>query len=257
MLRWKTICFDLDNTLFSHEEAFEKAMLYCFGQIYSNLDKVASKVIESKTWFIKFKKNCDRYWPLLEKKRIDRLTYQRLRYKATMEELQLPYNAEDADKLHQLYYEVVSECSVPYPNVKELFYLLNDKQVKVGIITNGNKKTQYKKIKQLGLLPFFRKGAIFVSEKIGSSKPNAHIFHYAKTQLGSINETCLYIGDSWELDIIGAIDAGWDAIYLNTRNQSPSTSHQPIAICRDLVDVIDVLKKENGWGGTVHEYHPS
>ena len=50
------------------------------------------------------------------------------------------------------------------------------------------------------------------SSAVGISKPDERIFHM-------VCESGLYVGDSYENDVIGAKKAGWDVIWLNKYGQ--------------------------------------
>ena len=104
----------------------------------------------------------------------------------------------------------------------------------VAIITNGFKEVQYDKIHKSELSKYFRK--IFISEEIGAQKPERQIFEYAIKSMNAPKKTSLMIGDSWDADIIGAMNFGIDQIYFNPNiNQkewlghSFSTSNQNIS----------------------------
>lgn len=241
-MRWTTICFDLDNTLFSHEEAFEKAICFCFEEILKR--KKVEKTPQMDQLFSSFKKYSDLYWDDYEKKKISPQEYRRKRFLETATEFDLPFNEIDADDFHEHYYDVVDEFSEPYSNLHSFMKLLLNSKIKMGIITNGAVHTQYNKIKKLELNQWFSRDSIFVSEQLKISKPAKEIFDLAKQKLNSCGGH-LFVGDSWEHDVVGAIEAGWDAIYLNTRKEAPTTPHVPIGICSSLDEVVALICKEN------------
>ncbi|MGO4887165.1 HAD family hydrolase [Anaerobacillus sp. MEB173] len=241
-MRWNCVFFDLDNTLFSHEEAFEKAIHYCFHKFRNKWNRE----VAADDWFPVFKKYSDMYWDLFEKKELSALEYRRLRYQATLKDFAIISSAEEADEFHRLYYDVVDDFSEPYPGLVDLLTALTNVQIPIGIITNGTVDTQYNKIEKLGIQSFFSPNCIFISEEFQVAKPSREIFDLAlKTICNNDNIKPLFVGDSWEHDIIGAINAGWDAIYLNTRNKEPNSQHRPVAKCRSLKEVAEVLYKEN------------
>lgn len=55
--------------------------------------------------------------------------------------------------------------------------------------------------------------AIIDSGKVGVEKPDARIFALALEQLGVSAERAVHIGDSWPADVVGALAAGWRAIW--------------------------------------------
>jgi len=85
----------------------------------------------------------------------------------------------------------------------------------VSIITNGFKEVQYEKIKKSALSKYFRK--IFISEEIGAQKPKRAIFEYAVKSMNAPKKSSLMIGDSWDADILGAMNFGIDQVYYNPK----------------------------------------
>jgi FMN phosphatase YigB (HAD superfamily) len=85
----------------------------------------------------------------------------------------------------------------------------------MAIITNGFKEVQYEKIHKSELSKYFRK--IFISEEIGAQKPGRKIFEHAIKSMNAPKKSTLMIGDSWEADIVGAMNFGIDQVYYNPK----------------------------------------
>ena len=103
----------------------------------------------------------------------------------------LQYDEEMNSKLH----------SDPYA-VKALKDLKN-RGYQLGLITNGNGMYQAYKIVRLRLIPdLIPSDRIFISDEIGARKPNITIFKLVCSILHIAPETCCYVGDSFERDII-------------------------------------------------------
>ena len=85
----------------------------------------------------------------------------------------------------------------------------------MGIISNGSPDVQYRKLKTLGIKHLF--DCILLSEKVGIRKPDPKIFWKATTSLAKEPEECLYVGDSYERDVLGAKKAGMRACWFNPR----------------------------------------
>jgi len=108
----------------------------------------------------------------------------------------------------------------------------------VAIITNGFKEVQYEKILKSELSKYFRK--IFVSEEIGAQKPKKQIFEYAIKSMNAPKNSSLMIGDSWEADIIGAMNFGIDQIYFNPQiEQNEWTGHFFSSINQNIIDILE------------------
>jgi putative hydrolase of the HAD superfamily len=79
------------------------------------------------------------------------------------------------------------------------------------IITNGFSEVQYAKLESSGISRFFSK--MFVSEEIGYAKPSPEIFRFALKYCNARKRESLMIGDSWEVDILGAMETGIDQVF--------------------------------------------
>jgi putative hydrolase of the HAD superfamily len=53
-------------------------------------------------------------------------------------------------------------------------------------------------------------------------KPHAAIFEYALNKTNTTAEKSIMVGDTLEVDILGALNAGWDTVYFN-----PAVPHTP------------------------------
>lgn len=96
------------------------------------------------------------------------------------------------------------------PLLKEL---KNNHDYKLAILTNGNTKSQLLKIDSVNIHEYF--DYIAVSEESGYWKPDPRAFEYIADKLGVKCEECLYIGDVFFNDIIGAYRSKMQYLLLN------------------------------------------
>lgn len=66
---------------------------------------------------------------------------------------------------------------------------------------------------------YFKK--VITSELANSLKPKKEIFDFALEQAGAKMEESIMIGDNLEADIKGAMNAGWDTVFVNHINEDP------------------------------------
>ncbi|MFD2704269.1 HAD family hydrolase [Salibacterium lacus] len=227
---WNTICFDLDNTLFSHEDAFEQAVQHTFYTMYqTNRTGDPFAEVDVKDWFRTFKYHSDLFWDYYEQNDWTHDEYRRKRFDETMEAFSLPCQKGDAERFHEQYEKVVADFCVPFEGVYHLLDRLQKEGIRLGIITNGRKVTQREKWKKLHLDTYIPEPHLIVSEEAAVEKPKREMFDYALQQLPGETAGCVFIGDSWELDVKGAVQAGWDAVFLNTRGEQRTTDDSPAA----------------------------
>ena len=72
---------------------------------------------------------------------------------------------------------------------------------------------QRNKIDALGLTPLF--DVIVLSGEVGVHKPDLRVFNHATKQLGVANEDCVFVGDNADADIVGALNAGMEAVWID------------------------------------------
>lgn len=104
----------------------------------------------------------------------------------------------------------------------ELMDYLKRKGYRMHMCSNGFHEVQYKKLDACGLHNYF--DTIILSEDAGVNKPSKAYFDYALKVSGANRETTLMIGDNLQSDIIGALNAGLDAMLFN-RWQVPPVEH--------------------------------
>jgi HAD superfamily hydrolase (TIGR01549 family) len=88
-----------------------------------------------------------------------------------------------------------------------------DPERRIGMITNGPEDIQEPKIELLGIRPYF--DFILVSGTFGAHKPDPSIFAEALNLGKAKPHQAVYIGDSQENDIAGALASGISPIWMN------------------------------------------
>lgn len=90
----------------------------------------------------------------------------------------------------------------------------------VGIISNGDAGLQEEKLDILGIWRWVERQAVFVSQAVGLAKPDPALFDYACARMGTEPGRCVYVGDAWDTDVVGAHAAGMPCVWLNRRGRA-------------------------------------
>ena len=115
---------------------------------------------------------------------------------------------------------------------------------RVGVITNGAKGRQMGKLRLLHAWKWIEPDAVFISDKLGMAKPDPAIFRYACKSTGTRPERCLYIGDSYDNDVVGAVSAGMPVVWLNRRKKTrPADGAQPTGEVASDTELLDLLER--------------
>lgn len=211
--RVKTIFFDLDNTLFDHTRA-EQATL----EILLDSSPQDFNGINYDEFCRIYDKNNTALWHKMSQGKITPDELRIERFKMTLEELNIRYTKYS--ELSEKYLEIYSKQSFSLPGTNEILNFLNLKY-ELGILSNGFAKTQETKLSNLDLNSFF-KYRIF-SENVGAMKPSSEIFNAAMKVARVQPDEIVYVGDSYENDILGAKAVGWRAILFNPTKK---TTHE-------------------------------
>jgi putative hydrolase of the HAD superfamily len=123
------------------------------------------------------------------------------------------------------------------PVVKKL-----SRKFKVGIVSNGLADVQYTKLETMGLRDLF--SCVVLSEEFGIRKPDSKIFHHAVSLLYLQPAECLYVGDSYVNDVMGAKNAGLLVCWLNPGSLKPPDENiKPDFIVNKLEELLGLLEK--------------
>ena len=113
------------------------------------------------------------------------------------------------------------------------------KKYPLTVVTNGFVEVQYEKFDKSGLKDCF--AHIVLSEEVGCQKPNPRIFEEALRMNGLQAEDVVMIGDSWNSDIQGAINAGIDQIWIRKSKDPLPEGQSATYLVQSLSEVMEIL----------------
>lgn len=213
----KDVFFDLDHTLWD----FDKNSKITFENIFAR-NHPAVLIDSFIAHYIPINQAC---WKLYQ---YDKITHQQLRYdrlKLSFDAIGYKITDEAIALISEEYIELLTENNHLFDGTLEILNYLSQKY-KLHVITNGFAHVQVKKLNNAKLNPYF--ATVTNSEMAGVKKPNPIIFEYALDLAKAKKESSIMIGDSIEADVLGALDAGIDAIYFNESRQDITHSVKQI-----------------------------
>ena len=101
------------------------------------------------------------------------------------------------------------------PGAYEVLDFLKSKGYRLAVISNNDGRTP-EKCDEVGMRRYFE--LILDSTNLGLIKPDPRIFRHALDEMGISAEEAVHVGDMYGADVMGAKNAGMDAVWLNYRN---------------------------------------
>ncbi|HRO69622.1 MAG TPA: YjjG family noncanonical pyrimidine nucleotidase [Chitinophagaceae bacterium] len=214
-MKYRHLFFDLDHTLWD----FEANAHATLSTLYEELQLKDRGVHDFDLFYKNYLAHNERLWDFYRKGQIkqEELRVRRMRlalldFKIADEEL--------SQKMNVLFLDLLPTRNLLFPHTKEVLDYLLHKNYELHLITNGFETVQHSKLKHSGLNKYFKE--VVTSEGSNSIKPNKEIFDYAFKKTNANPSTSIMIGDTIEVDIQGAINAGIDQVFVNHAGITPA-----------------------------------
>lgn len=204
MIDIKHVFFDLDHTLWD----FDRNSKLTFQQIFEE-----QKIDLSIQDFLKVYMPINlEYWRLYREDKIQKEDLRYKRLKDTFDEMSFEVQDELINRIAEDYIKYLPNYNYLIDGTKEILEYLESKY-KLHIITNGFEEVQNLKIEKSGIKKYFKE--VITSESVGVKKPNKKVFEYALSKVDTEASETIMIGDSYEADVLGGLNAGMLAVYFS------------------------------------------
>lgn len=210
--RYQHLFFDLDHTLWDFEANSKATLLHLYQELALEKRGVTDFDRFHQNYLVHNEKLWERYrngYIKQEELRVKRMRLTLLDFKIVDEALEQAMSVQFLDLL--------PTRTILFPYTKETLDYLQEKGYRMHLITNGFEKTQHSKLHYSGLTPYF--GEMITSEASGSLKPKKEIFDFAFQKTGADSASSLMIGDTIEVDLLGAKNVGMDQLHVNHLTQ--------------------------------------
>lgn len=232
----RAIFFDVDDTLYDHLIPFRKAVWdwvedhnrFPFEEAYHRLRYYSDMLSLEMGGAGAMETGAATEWMRKE------------RFRLTLAEFGIQLNETQAADVQAAYLGCQYDIQM-FPGAKELILQLQAAGKIVGLITNGAGSHQRKKIEAMELTGLIPQHYIFISGEAGWDKPDTRLFQHVNQTTGTRPDDCIYVGDSWRNDVIGALEAGWSVIWFNHRGQQAEAGHQPHYTAGDYEELARLL----------------
>jgi len=228
------IWIDLDDTLQDFHANSHQALLQLYdaahlGQWHSS----------PEAWVECYMHHNAALWKLYNVAQISKNELRRQRFSLPLIDGGCPIETADtlSSTLDTTYLDFLAQGRIMIPDAIKLLDHIKACGYNIGILSNGFKEVQYRKIKTAGIEKYI--DLIVLSDDIGINKPDPRIYNHALTMAHSTASRSLMIGDNPTTDIDGAINAGWHAIHFNRDGQGEP--HPTATVVTTLSEIIPLL----------------
>lgn len=231
-MKYKHLFFDLDHTLWDFD-ANARATL---EQLHLDLKLVDKGIHDFDLFYKNYLQHNEVLW---KRYRNGQIRQDELRIKRMWLTL-LDFQVADEDltrQLNELFLQLLPTRTILFPDTKEVLQYLTDKGYHLHLITNGFELTQHAKLRHSGLAVFFKH--VITSEGSESLKPQKEIFDYALNKTGAKVEESIMIGDTLDVDILGAMNAGMDQVHVNYNGSEQNI--QPTYTIKTLMELKEIF----------------
>ena len=213
-MRYRHLFFDLDHTLWD----FEANSRQTLDELYHSLNLAKKGIHDFELFHKNYLVHNDKLW---DRYRNGYIKVDELRWKRMWLTL-LDFKIADEPLAREMgihFLDLLPTRKLLFPYTFEILEYLVEKKYQLHLITNGFEKTQHSKLKHSGLDKYFIE--VITSEGSNSLKPHKEIFDYAFIKTGAGPEESIMIGDTVEVDILGAVNAGIDQVHVNHLTKEP------------------------------------
>jgi putative hydrolase of the HAD superfamily len=220
-MKYKHLFFDLDHTIWDFEANSRQSL----EELYISMQLETKGVSDFDLFHKNYLVHNDKLW---ERYRNGFIKVDELRWKRMWLAL-LDFKIADeplAREMGIVFLDLLPTRKILFPYTIEILDYLTGKNYQLHLITNGFEKTQHSKLKNSGLDKYFKE--VITSEASNSLKPHKEIFDYAFQKTGALQKESIMIGDTIDVDILGALNAGIDQVHVNHLTKEPELVNEKL-----------------------------
>lgn len=199
------VLFDLDDTLYDHQHAIRAALAEVALEeprlLHGGLEALLARYGEA----------LEDVHPHVVAGRISYAEARVERYRRLLEWAEADVSL--ATELADVQFEAYRRHERLVPGAEGLIEALTARGLALGIVSNSTRDEQFGKLSRLGVDGCFH--AVVVSGDHGISKPDPRLFDIALRALKVPALEAAFVGDRWDIDVLGARAAGMRPIWLN------------------------------------------
>jgi len=225
----RAVFFDVDNTLYDFEAVRRYGLKIALQYLYERLPNTRGRL--TLQHLIELREQ------VAEETENSRLDLVEIRTESFRRALAMcGYEDDLAPELTRIYADHRFRSARPYEGALVALRHLRGRYV-LGVISNANTPLEC-----LGLEDYFEHQ--LYAEDVGLVKPDPRVFELAMSRVPCRPEDFVYVGDSVEFDVMGAMNAGARTIWFNPQDTAyPDGLARPDFEIADLAEVAGIVEK--------------
>lgn len=223
----KCVIFDIDNTLYSYDDAhavafarltdYARERLGMTGETFRELHRRTNEALK------------ERMGPVAA------IHNRLIRYQNLLEGAGKEVGC--ALEMNELYWETLLDAARPTSGAAVILTVLRKRGIRIGIGTDMTARLQFVKLERLGLLHLV--DFLVSSEEAGAEKPDPRIFDLCVEKAGVSAQECLFVGDSLKKDALGSVACGLRGVWFNPMGEKVPAGVHSIQHLADLLLLLD------------------
>jgi len=130
-----------------------------------------------------------------------------------------------ADEMRDYWLSQLGHCAIGVEGLHNTLTELRNKDIILGIITNGPTGLQNLTTDALNLRQYM--DCVIVSETVGIKKPNLEIYKIALAEIKQSPSDVWFVGDNPATDLLGAYHMGMTTVWIQGHHDWTDTTFQP------------------------------
>lgn len=232
----KAVLFDLGNTLFGHGSGTTTSMGYTGAK--RAYDRVKELGIEAPGYTVYYAKVTAIFAKMAVGSSGQEEIDIREQIRGLFSGLGVELDSTQLDETIRAWYGPFSDNLQLLDETRPALAALREKGLKLGVISNTIWPGWLieEDLEKAGIREFF--DCVVVSADVGVRKPAGKIFEAALGELSLSAEECVFVGDSIQVDVVGAQQAGMKSVLVERDEQ---TGPEPDARVKSLAELESVL----------------
>ncbi|KAA9355224.1 YjjG family noncanonical pyrimidine nucleotidase [Larkinella humicola] len=205
---YKHLFFDLDHTLWDFDRNSTESIFELY-EVFRLSEAGIASADEFNRHFIAIN---NQLWSDFYNNRLTHTDIRKYRFRMVMDAVGVSDHSV-CDQMNEAYLQLLPRKPHLMESASDVLDYLKERY-QLHIITNGFDEIQALKMASSGLTDYFQH--IVTIQKAEAKKPEPRIFEFALNVSGASLGESLMIGDNYEADVCGALNAGMDVVYYNT-----------------------------------------